>query len=222
MKRGEVKEYSDVLNVTRHLALERIKEEANAAGANAVVGIRTTVQPFAGVQEMVMIGTASRNEVLPECYNESPVTSSLSNVEMWNLACLGYAPVELILGVSVYSLGFVGGIASALKNLVKGEISELTSLIYDARANALTQLKEDARKCGADDVVGVKTYVNDMGGGLIEFMAMGTAVKKIPGITTTSQSLPVQAVVKEEDTFMRVTPYMALAQLNNPAQMANM
>src|ERR1700685_3263053 len=38
MARGEIKEFSDVFNMTRHLALQRITSEAAAAGANAVVG----------------------------------------------------------------------------------------------------------------------------------------------------------------------------------------
>ncbi len=35
--RGEVKEYSDIFHKTRHLALERIVDEARVSGANAVV-----------------------------------------------------------------------------------------------------------------------------------------------------------------------------------------
>ena len=59
MARGEIKEYSDIFNKTRHLALARIVQEAQSVGANAVVGIETTVMPFQGVHEMLMMGTAS-------------------------------------------------------------------------------------------------------------------------------------------------------------------
>ena len=34
-------------------------------GANAVIGIETTVLPFQGVHEMMMIGTACHNAHLP-------------------------------------------------------------------------------------------------------------------------------------------------------------
>ena len=37
--RGEIREYSDIFNATRHLALQRIVAEARAASANAVIGI---------------------------------------------------------------------------------------------------------------------------------------------------------------------------------------
>ena len=59
MQRGEIEQYSQIFNQTRHLALQRITNEARSVGANAVVGIETSIIPFQGMQEMVMIGTAS-------------------------------------------------------------------------------------------------------------------------------------------------------------------
>ena len=48
----------------------------------------------------------------------------------------------------------------------------------------------------------VKTYIQEIGSGLVEFMAIGTAIKKIPGMATQSQSLPVHAMVSEKDTWI--------------------
>ena len=50
------------------------------------------------------------------------------------------------------------GITSSLKRLVRGEIDELTTLIYEARENAIRKIQQDAAACGADDVAGIKTY----------------------------------------------------------------
>ncbi len=72
--RGEIKEFSQIFNETRHLALKRIRSEAREAGANAVVGIKTSVLPFAGMQEMVVIGTASDHPALPVGFRQNPVT----------------------------------------------------------------------------------------------------------------------------------------------------
>jgi uncharacterized protein YbjQ (UPF0145 family) len=199
LARGEVKEFSDVFNQTRHLALQRVVAEAAEAGANAVVGIRTTVMPFQGVHEMMMMGTAAHNPALPA--GQAPVTSDLTCQEMWNLANLGYAPVKLVLGTAVYSLGVMGNMMAALKSFSRGEISELTSLIYDAREHAIGQIRDEAAALGADDVVGIKTHVHDLGK-LLEFMAIGTAVRKIPGIKTRSESLPPQAVIVDKDTWI--------------------
>jgi len=199
--RGEIKEYSDMFNHTRHLALERIIAHAKQHNANAVLGINTTILPFVGTNEMLMIGTASHSTQLPAQSTQEIVTSDLTNIEMWNLATMGYAPLRLLLGTSVYSLGFVGGITSALKSFVRGEITELTKMIYDARENALGIVNAEAKAIGADDVVGVKTYVYQLGGGLIEFLAIGTAVKKISSIKTESAQLPPQAIIVDRDTF---------------------
>lgn len=199
--RGEIKEYSDIFNKTRHLALNRIINHARENKANAVLGIRTTVLPFGGVNEMLMLGTASYNPLLPTDALTDTVTSDMTNIEMWNMANMGYAPMKLLLGTSVYSLGLVGGFTSILKSFVRGEINELTRLIYAARENALAIISEEAKSIGADDVIGVKTYVYQLGNGLIEFLAIGTAVKKSPQIKTQSPQLPPQAIIVDKDTF---------------------
>lgn len=209
LKSGEVIEYSNMLNKTRHLALERISAEAREAGANAVLGIQTVISPLIGVQEMLMTGTASYNPVLPPQYKETPITSDLTNEEMWNVVHAGYYPIKLVLGVSVFSVGFAGGFKAMMKSFVRGEIKELTYLIYQARIRALAMIQEDAQSCGADDVVGVKTYVYDFGGGVIELLAIGTAIKRFPNIPPLSGQLIPQAIIKDVETFTNKTPLMA-------------
>ena len=204
LQRGEVVQYSQVFNETRHRALERITGECRAAGGNAVVGINTSIIPFQGMQEMVMLGTASYHPALPEQYRQNPVSSDLTNEEMWNLIHMGYMPLQLVLGVSVYSLGFVGGITAAFKGLARGEINELTTLIYEARENAIAKIAQDAKACGADDVVGIKVYVYQLGQGVIEFLAIGTAVKRMDGLSTASPELPSQSVINDKDTFINL------------------
>jgi len=210
LARGEIKEYSDVFNATRHLALRRIVGEARAAGANAVLGIETRIMPFRGVHEMLMLGTAAYHPALGAAPSASvvasaaapdPVTSDLTCEEMWNLASLGYMPLKLVLGTAVYSLGLVGGIMAAFKSMARGEISELTSLIYEAREHAIGLIRDEARAIGADDVVGITTHIHELGG-LIEFMAIGTAVKRQAGATPITSTLPVQAIIRDKDTWI--------------------
>jgi uncharacterized protein YbjQ (UPF0145 family) len=201
MARGEIKQFSDIFNATRHLALQRIVDGARAVGANAVVGIETRIMPFKGVHEMFMMGTASRHAGLPAQALQQPVTSDLTCEEMWNLTNMGFAPVKLVLGTAVYSLGLMGGLKAMLKSMSRGEISDLTSLVYDAREHALGLIRREAEAIGADDVVGIKTHIHELGN-LIEFMAIGTAVKRIPGITTVTPSLPPQAIIKDKDTWV--------------------
>ena len=211
MVKGEVHQYSDIFTTTRNLALERIITEAKSKNANSVVGVRTSILPigFSGVQEMVMIGTASSNPEIQKVADMvgGVTTSDLTAEETWNISKLGYVPMKLIIGTSVYSLGLVGGVASAFKNLVKGEISQLTELIYGAREESLSKVQAQAEEIGADDVLGIKTYVYDIGGGVIEFLAIGTAVKKMDGVSTKSQQLPPQAIITDKDTFIDTANY---------------
>jgi uncharacterized protein YbjQ (UPF0145 family) len=204
LARGEIKEFSDIFNRTRHLALDRIASEAAGCGANAVVGIETRIMPFAGTHEMLMTGTAAVHPALPAPEAGAPVTSDLTCEEMWNLAALGFMPLKLVLGTAVYSLGFVGGVKALFKSFVRGEISDLTSLVYDAREHAIGLLRDEAAAIGADDVVGIKTHIHDVGG-VIEFMAIGTAVKRIPGAKPLSDMLPVQAIIKDRRTWFSHT-----------------
>ncbi|RII26052.1 MAG: hypothetical protein CXR30_16970 [Geobacter sp.] len=203
--RGEVKEYSEIFDRTRHLALERITREARQCKANAVIGINTTITPLLGSQEMLMLGTASWHQALGD-YATDPITSDMTNEEMWNMINIGYMPIRLVMGVSVYSLGIVGGIKSMFKSMVRGEVDVLTSLLYEAREKALDRIQMDAKRHGADDVVGVKIHVYELGGGLIEFLAIGTAVKKMDGVTTRTPVLIPQAIIRDRDTFFDTPP----------------
>lgn len=105
--RGEVPQYSKIFDHTRKLALERIVDDARRFKANAVIGIETTISPLMGTQEMMMIGTASRHPLL-EGHSANPVTSDMTSQEMWNMVHLGYMPIQLVMGVSVYSIGLKG------------------------------------------------------------------------------------------------------------------
>ncbi len=56
---GEVSEYTNLLNQTRDQALQRLTEEAEKLGADAVVNIRFTTSAVAqGVSEILAYGTA--------------------------------------------------------------------------------------------------------------------------------------------------------------------
>lgn len=202
MARGEIREFSDVFNRTRHIALQRISDEARRAGANAVVGIETRTMPFQGVHEMLMLGTASNHPKLPLSARENPITSDLTNEEMWNLVHMGFLPQKLLLGTAVYSLGMVGGIKAAFKSLSRGEVSDLTTLIYDAREHAIGLIRAEAEAIGADDVVGIKAHIHEHGN-LLEFMAIGTAVKRYDGVGTVTPTLPPQAIIKDKDTWVK-------------------
>jgi uncharacterized protein YbjQ (UPF0145 family) len=200
--RGEIKEFSDVFNVTRHHALERLVSHARAVGANAVVGVRTNVLHFAGFHEMYMSGTAAHHPLLPAGTRTAPATSDLTGEELWGMTQLGYMPLKLLISTSVYSLGAIGGIMSAFQSLARGELGDLTTLIYEAREQVFDRLKNDAAAVGADEVVGIKTYIVELGTSLVEIFAVGTAVAKLSGMDVKTPTLPAQAIIRDKDTWL--------------------
>lgn len=200
MAGGEVREFSDMYNHTRHLALERLEQEAVACGANSVVDINTHILPFGvGVREMLMVGTASYNPALGR--RDRPVSSELTGEELWNITQLGYAPLRLVLGSSVYSLGFGGGLRSFLSSFNRGEVTAVSRLVYEARENCLGHIRQEAESIGAHGVIGVKMFINDIGSGIVEVMAIGTAIQRNEQVTTGAAQLPPQAVIRDRDTF---------------------
>jgi uncharacterized protein YbjQ (UPF0145 family) len=197
---GEVKEYSQMYNHTRHLALERLEKEAKDRGANAVVDILTHILPFGpGVKEMLMVGTASHNPALGD--PDRPVTSELTGEELWNLAQLGYAPLRLVLGTSVYALGVAGGFKAFFKSFSRGEVDAVTRLIYEARENCLEHITKEAAELEADGVIGIKVYIYEIGTSFVEVMAIGTAIRRNPDVHTKTEVLLPQAIIRDRDTF---------------------
>ena len=201
LSRGEVTQYSDIFNKTRHTALQRIVNQARLCGANAVVGIRTDIATWHGTHEMLMTGTAAFNEKLPPECVETPITSDMTGEELWAMTSMGYAPVKLLISASIYSLGLIGGFKTAFQSLAKGEINDLTTLIHDARKISIDRLKNEADEMGAEGVVGIKTYIKELGGGLVEFLAIGTAIAKLQGVCVQTSSLPVQAIISDKNTW---------------------
>jgi uncharacterized protein YbjQ (UPF0145 family) len=204
-RRGEVKEFSDMYNHTRHLALERLEAEAAERGCNAVVDIITRIIPFGpGVREMLMVGTGSYNQALGQ--PKVPYTSELTGEELWNLTQVGYAPLRLLLGTSVYALGLAGGFTAFFRSFARGEIDEVTRLVYDARENCLDHIRREAEDLRADAVIGVKIFINELGAGLVEVMAIGTAIRKHAGVSTHTDQLIPQAITRDRDTFFDQVP----------------
>ena len=63
MAGGEILEYSKLLGESREQAIDRMIEEAEALGANAVIGIRfQTSMVMQGSAEMLCYGTAVKLE----------------------------------------------------------------------------------------------------------------------------------------------------------------
>lgn len=89
--------------------------------------------------------------------------------------------IEKILGVvrggTVRARNIGRDIFAGLKNIVGGEISEYTKLQAESREEAIYRMEEDARKLGADAIIGMKLNTSMITQGASEILAYGTAVK---------------------------------------------
>jgi uncharacterized protein YbjQ (UPF0145 family) len=68
-------------------------------------------------------------------------------------------------------------IVAALRTLVGGEVKEYTEMMSKARIIAIERMVDEARKMGADAVLGVRLSTSMVMSGAAEIIAYGTAVK---------------------------------------------
>jgi uncharacterized protein YbjQ (UPF0145 family) len=203
LARGEVHEFSQMYNQIRHTALARLQREAAELGANAVVDVKLRMLPMSGAVELLITGTASHHPrfstgpVSPE----QVVTSELTGDELWNLAQMGYAPVRLVMATSVYSLGLTRSIGAVFQSMSRGELPEVTRLVYQARENCLELIRKEAQHYGAERVIGNKLMIYDLGGGVIDVIGVGTAVRRLDGIKPATPTLIPQAIIVDRESI---------------------
>lgn len=200
--KGEVREYSQLYNRIRHLALRRLRAEAAKLGANAVVDVAVRMLPYGpGTVELLMTGTASHHGRISSgpVSEERVVTSELRGEELWNLARMGWVPVQLVMATSVYSIGLAAGVGTLFQAMQRGELPEVTRLVYHARENCLELLRKEAIQVGAEQVIGNKLMIQEVGPGLIEVVAIGTAVRRAPGFAPETPQLLPQAIIVDRD-----------------------
>jgi len=216
LARGEVKEFSSMYNEIRLTALQRLRAEAASYGANSVVDTKIEMIPAGpGTVELLMTGTASYHPALSQgaVQPDQVVTSELTGEELWNLAKLGYAPLQIVMATSVYSLGMAAGIGAMFQGLRRTELPEVTQMIYRARENCLELVRREAQQIGAERVMSTRLQIREIGQGLVEIVAIGTAVRRaLPGMETQSEQLIPQALILDrastdvEDNVTGVAP----------------
>lgn len=101
-------------------------------------------------------------------------TSDLSVAEFLLVKEAGFDPLGLVVGSSIYHIGFQAGRWNQNQ-----ELGVLTQAMYHARTLAMDRMEEEAAVLGADGIVGVRLEVtrSEWGENLAEFLAIGTAVR---------------------------------------------
>jgi uncharacterized protein YbjQ (UPF0145 family) len=102
---------------------------------------------------------------------ELPITTALELPQATVRENLGIA-----FGLVVRSMGLSRNVTAAFSSLKKGEVPQYTELLEDARRHAIDRMVANAKLLGANAIVSMRFDSSEMGNGLTEVVAYGTAV----------------------------------------------
>ena len=144
-------------NLARERSFDRLRQEAQFAGADAVIGIELTTKSFLdepGTIEYVVIGTAVRETVLERDSRSGPRMCALNGQDVDKLRRIGAETLAVIghTSVVVVALSMQG---NQLMRSWWGnqEMTEVTQGVYAARHLAMQEVVRQGREAGANDMV---------------------------------------------------------------------
>lgn len=136
-----------------HLALDRLRQEAAAAGANAVVDVklRTVTLPGTGdSMDYTVVGTAVKLDGLPP--SADPVIATVPAIAFVRLLEAGIVPTGVAIGArydwltasptSVFGVSTLGNWGQ------NGELGEVSRFWEDIRRQAIDDLRRDTARLG--------------------------------------------------------------------------
>lgn len=144
-------------NLARERAFDRLRQEAQFAGADAVIGIELTTQSFLGepgTVEYIVIGTAVRETVLEPENRSGPRMCALSGQDVDKLRRIGAETLAVLGHTSVV----VVALSAQTNRLMSSwwgnqELTEVTQGVYAARHLAMQEVVRQGREAGANEMV---------------------------------------------------------------------
>jgi uncharacterized protein YbjQ (UPF0145 family) len=156
----EMPSFASPWNLSRERAFDRLRQEAQFAGADAVIGIEIETKGFLGepgTVEFIVFGTAVRETTLAprdRSGRAPPRMCALSGQDVDKLRRIGAETVGVIGHTSVVCVAL-----SMQANQMMGmwwgnqEMREVTEGVYAARHLAMNEVVRQARAAGANDMV---------------------------------------------------------------------
>jgi uncharacterized protein YbjQ (UPF0145 family) len=194
----EMAKLTEAMYNARELAMTRMEEEAEELGADGVVGVRLDVNYYEwgnDAAEFIAMGTAVQAEDGTSYRNNlgKPFTSDLSGQDFWTILQTGHVPQGLVMGNCVYHIahrGLAQALGSAGQNV---ELPNFTQALYEARELAMTRMQDEASQLDASGIVAVRLEEksHQWGSHTIEFLALGTAVRKVRDDVTLPRPTPI-------------------------------
>src|SRR5215470_3426190 len=103
------------------------------------------------------------------------VMTGLSGNEMYCLHLKGFSPGGMVIGNSVYSLGFVGSLGAGLRNALGGEVAQVTNIIHEGRQQSYERMAKEAVELGGVGITGVTSELKHFHGN-IEFLSVASCI----------------------------------------------
>jgi uncharacterized protein YbjQ (UPF0145 family) len=153
----EMPSFAAPWNLARQRSFDRLRQEAQFAGADAVIGIEMKVNSSlqdSGNVEYLVFGTAVRETTLAGRHVHRPRMCALSGQDVDKLRRIGAETLDVIGHTSVVSVEL-----SRWDNQMMGswagnqEMIEVTQGVYAARQLAMENVRQQASQVGANDMV---------------------------------------------------------------------
>jgi uncharacterized protein YbjQ (UPF0145 family) len=160
---GEIPALAEPWNLARNRAFDRLRQEAELAGADGVIGIEINAGNLgdAGNTELVVFGTAVRDSTLQSRANRPLGMCTLSGQEVDKLRRIGAEVCGVVGHTTVLSVqlgrnsswvmnagGMLGGGAR-----MNAEITEIAQGVYDARNRVMLEVRRQANAVHANNIV---------------------------------------------------------------------
>jgi uncharacterized protein YbjQ (UPF0145 family) len=209
----EVRVLSDAYNECRRLALSRLLEEAQTAGADAVLGVKIdqgTHDWAPGAIEFIALGTAVRLPQAMRGPDGQTVLSDLTGQAFTQLCNAGTRPVGIAAHTSVHYVPASGQTQMAQggwgASWANQELVDFSQGVYEAREKAMGFVTAQAQQLGGDGVIGVSisqhSRTHDVKRGMYEcrdlevsFHVIGTVIREDPSLISNTQGNPPLSVL---------------------------
>jgi uncharacterized protein YbjQ (UPF0145 family) len=153
----EMPSFAEPWNLSRQRSFDRLRQEAQFAGADGVIGIEMTAKAFLGDPgnvEYAVFGTAVRETTLAPRARSGPRMCALSGQDVDKLRRIGAETLAVIGHTSVVCVALSQWANQMMRSWWGNqEMTEVTEGVYAARRLAMDEVLRQARQAGANDMV---------------------------------------------------------------------
>jgi uncharacterized protein YbjQ (UPF0145 family) len=153
----EMAAFATPWNLSRQRSFERLRQEAQFAGADAVIGIEMKAHSFLGDPgnvEYAVFGTAVRETTLAHRDSRGPRMCALSAQDVDKLRRIGAETLSVIGHTSVVAVALSPQANQMMRSWWGNqEMIEITQGVYAARQLAMDEVRRQASAAGANDMV---------------------------------------------------------------------